>query len=151
MLKKLIESGLIDANLGASDKETALRRLLAALADAGHIQKKHLAAIEKRLLAREELGSTGIGNGIAVPHVKAAEIETTSIAVARLAEGIDYDAIDGRAVTGIFLIVAPEDATEEHLQVLRWVSSLARNADFRRFLAHAAGEREIRELLVEML
>lgn len=151
MLKKLIDDALIDPSLAATDKEATLRMLLARLVEAGRVDKKHLAAMSKRLLAREKLGSTGIGNGIAVPHVKAVEVRTTSIAVARLPEGMDYDAIDGRPVHGIFLIVAPQAAAEEHLQVLRWVSSLARSADFRRFLAHAAGEREIRELLTEML
>lgn len=151
MLKKLIDNAVIASSLEATDKEAALRQMLAGLVEAGRFEKKHLAAIGKRLWAREELGSTGIGNGIAVPHVKAAEIPATSIAVARLPGGIDYEAIDGRAVHAVFLIVAPQAAAQEHLQVLRWVSSLARNADFRSFLANAAGEREIRDLLAEML
>lgn len=151
MLKKLVETALIETSIEETDKSKVLGRMLSGLAAAGRVPAEHLPALEKRLLAREELGSTGIGNGIAVPHVKAAEVETMTIIVARLADGIDYEAIDGRPVQGIFMIVAPQEAPEEHLQALRWVSSLARSADFRRFLGGAVSEREIRDLLVEML
>ena len=72
------------------------------------------------------------------------------MALARSQEGIEYQAIDGRSVQTLFLIVAPSDQAEAHLEALRWISTLARNADFRRFVLSAAGADEIRELLREM-
>jgi PTS system fructose-specific IIC component len=151
MLERLVEAALIEAALVPADKAAALRGLLGALAKAGRFKKKELPDLEESLFAREELGSTGIGNGIAVPHLKSSSVGSMCMAVARLPGGIDYQAIDGRPVHGIFLIITPEAASDDHLRALRWISSLARSADFRRFLASAETERQIRDLLIEML
>jgi mannitol/fructose-specific phosphotransferase system IIA component (Ntr-type) len=85
-----------------------------------------------------------------VPHVKLDTIQQTSIVLARSQDGIEFEAIDGRPVHTVFLILAPAAAAEEHLHLLRWISGLARSADFRRFLGQAKDEAEIRELLREM-
>jgi mannitol/fructose-specific phosphotransferase system IIA component (Ntr-type) len=105
----------------------------------------------RQLHEREALGSTGLGNGVAVPHVKQTRVAEIRLAVAISAAGIPFDAIDGRPVHIMFLVLGTKGAApEEHLQVLRWVSGLARNADFRRF-ARSAGSRDaLRELLTEM-
>jgi PTS system nitrogen regulatory IIA component len=109
-----------------------------------------LKAVRKKIIERENLGSTGIGNGIAVPHVKDRGIERISLVLARSNDGIDFAAVDGRDVNTVFTIFAPEDHADEHLQILRWISVLARNADFRSFVRNASGEAEIRDLLHEM-
>jgi mannitol/fructose-specific phosphotransferase system IIA component (Ntr-type) len=151
MLHELVKAALIQVALEPDDKAAALRGLLATIAKAGRVKKKDLADLEESLFAREELGSTGIGNGIAVPHLKSDRVAAMCMAVARLPSGVDYQAIDGRPVHGIFLIITPQKASEDHLRALRWVSSLARSADFRRFLAGAETEAQIRDLLAEML
>lgn len=150
MIPKLIESTLILSSLSTSDKDGALDEILAAAVAEGRLAKKLLAPVRKKMVERERLGSTGIGNGIAVPHVKHAGIERVEMVLARSESGIDYAAVDGRAVHTIFMILAPEVAPDDHLKLLRWVSSLARSADFRRFVMQAEGEAEIRELLREM-
>lgn len=150
MIQELIDSALVLDDLKASTKDAVLDEILAAAVDGGRLQKSKRAAIRKRLAEREELGSTGIGNGVAVPHVKADAVGDTLLVLARSHDGVDFDAVDGRPVHTVFLIVAPKDAAEEHLQLLRWISGLARSADFRRFFRSAADEREIRELLREM-
>lgn len=150
MIHALIDSALILERLEASSKHDAIEEILTAAVDAKRLSRNRLTAIRKRIEEREALGSTGIGNGVAVPHVKVDSVQETLMILARSVEGIDYGAIDGRPVHVLFLIVAPKNAADEHLQLLRWISGLARNADFRRFFAHAADAAEIRDLLTEM-
>lgn len=150
MIRNLIDSALILEDLAAGSRDDAIDEMLVAAVAAGRLTKGKRANVRKRLLERETLGSTGIGNGVAVPHVKLDAVSETLMVLARSSAGLDYCAVDGRPVHSVFLVVAPKDATTEHLQLLRWISGLARNADFRRFLKSADGEREIRDLLVEM-
>ena len=149
MIATLIDEAVIlDAE--APTKEGFLDAMLDAMVAAGRVQTADRAGIGKQLREREALGSTGIGNGIAVPHVKSGKIDQICLALARSGDGIDYQAIDGLPVHTVFLILAPVDQAESHLQALRWISSLARNGDFRRFVQSAGGEAEVRDLLREM-
>jgi mannitol/fructose-specific phosphotransferase system IIA component (Ntr-type) len=150
MIAALIDSAVILDNLEAAAKEDALGSALQAAVDAGRLAKKDLTAVRKRLLEREAMGSTGIGNGIAVPHVKGKEIRQMSLVLARVPKTLNFQAIDGRPVHTIFLLLAPPDDPEAHLKLLRWISSLARNPDFRKFVVTAKDAKEIRELLHEM-
>lgn len=150
MLKDLIDSALILESIQAVSKEAALDEILAAAVKAKLIRSKKSSVIRELLQKREELGSTGIGNGVAVPHVKADEIVKPSIVLARSTAGIPYAAVDGKDVRTLFMLLGPKNAAEEHLQVLRWISTLARSSDFRRFVIGAKGEAEIRDLLHEM-
>lgn len=150
MIEALIQSTVILEALVASEKEAALEEMLQALVASGRVEQSDAPKIGKRLREREALGSTGIGNGVAVPHVKTDRVDSVAMALARSPEGIEYQAIDGRSVQTLFLIVAPSDQAEAHLEALRWISTLARNADFRRFVLSAASEDEIRDLLREM-
>lgn len=150
MISDLIDSALVLEEVAATTRAEALEEMLAATVAHERLTKAKLTTIRRKIAEREALGSTGIGNGVAVPHVKSDAVTETVLVLARSAAGIEFGAIDGRPVHAVFLIVAPKDAAEDHLKILRWVSVLARNADFRRFLKHAADEREIRELLHEM-
>jgi len=104
----------------------------------------------KRLTEREAIGSTGLGNGVAVPHLKSDEVQGVTMVLARSKAGIEWQAIDGRPVHIVFLLVSPADEPEAHLRCLRWIATLARSADFRRFLLDAADVEAMRELLREM-
>jgi mannitol/fructose-specific phosphotransferase system IIA component (Ntr-type) len=150
MFSKLIESATIIESLVASAKADVLKEMLKAGVDSGGLAVKNTATLRKKLAEREKLGSTGIGNGVAVPHVKSGAISEVCMILGRSVQGIDYQAIDGRPVHTVFLLVVPTDQAEVHLQSLRWIASLARNPDFRRFVLSASGEAGIRELLHEM-
>ena len=150
MIPELIQSALILEDLGAVDKSGAIAEILDAGCQAGLFTKRQRTAFSKRLMEREKLGSTGIGNGVAVPHIKGKEVTAPWLILARSLGGVDYAAVDGRAVHLVFLLGMPLDQAEDHLHCLRWISGLARNADFRRFCAGAAGEQTIRDLLHEM-
>lgn len=149
MIQQLIASCSIIPALEAKEKFAVFDEMLATLAEHQKMSTRDRNAIRKLLLEREEQGSTGLGNGVGVPHVKA-KVEQVLLVLANTTEGIPFDSIDGRPVHTLFLVVTPKDQPDGHLQVLRWVSSLARNADFRRFVLKAESESEIRELLEEM-
>lgn len=151
MNQSLIESVVLPPSLKASSREEAFAEILDHMVEGGAIAKSDHKGIYQQLLAREELGSTGLGNGVAVPHVKEAPVDGLRLAVAISEAGIPFAAIDGRPVHILFLVLGPCGAQPvEHLSVLRWVSGLARNGDFRRFALAAGGSAGLRDLLVEM-
>lgn len=136
--------------LQAETKDGALKELMAIAQEAGAFPKKSLKSISKLLSDREAIGSTGLGNGVAVPHVKAAGVGDPTLVLARCKAGLEWQAIDGRPVFIIFMLVSPADEPERHLGYLRWISTLARSSDFRRFMLDAADEAGMRDLLIEM-
>ena len=85
-------------------------------------------AVQKCLAERERLGSTGFGNGVAIPHGKLAALKTVYVMVAKLAEPIDFKAVDDVPVDIVFLLLSPTDAGAEHLKALAAVSRVVRNA-----------------------
>jgi mannitol/fructose-specific phosphotransferase system IIA component (Ntr-type) len=151
MIPSLVENATIVVELKSSTKDAAIKELLKAAQAAKIFPKKHEAAFAKKLLERESIGSTGLGNSVAVPHLKHDEVATSSVVVARAPGGIEWQAIDGRPVSILFFVASPSGDPESHLQCLRWISSLARNADFRRFLLDSEEVDQIRELLREMI
>jgi PTS system fructose-specific IIC component len=150
MIVKLIDAATMVGELQAKDKKTALDELLGHAETAGAFPAKAQKALAKRLVGREAIGSTGLGNTVAVPHVKGDEVKQTTLVLARCKKGLDWQAIDGRPVHCVFLLVSPAAQPEGHLQCLRWIAGLARNADFRRFLLDAKDGNAMRDLLREM-
>jgi mannitol/fructose-specific phosphotransferase system IIA component (Ntr-type) len=150
MIGTLVERAALVAQIEANQKEGALKELLAVAQTSGAFAAKGLKAMQKRLMDREAIGSTGLGNGVAVPHVKADDVSGVTLVLARCKAGIEWQAIDGRPVQIVFLLVSPANEPELHLRCLRWISTLARSADFRRFLVDAKDDTGMRELLREM-
>ncbi len=151
MIARLVEDAALLSALSAKNKEGALKELLTAAHGVGKLSPKAGKALAKKLHDREAIGSTGLGNGVAVPHVKSDDVDGVTLVVARSTEGLEWQAIDGRAVFILFLVVSPVNEPEQHLQCLRWIATLARSADFRRFLLDAEDESAMRELLREMV
>jgi mannitol/fructose-specific phosphotransferase system IIA component (Ntr-type) len=150
MIGTLVEAARLVPQIQANNKDAALKELIAIAQEAGAFPKKALKAVAKLLSDREAIGSTGLGNGVAVPHVKADSVDGATLVLARCKEGVEWQAIDGRPVHIIFLLVSKAAEAERHLACLRWISSLARSSDFRRFLLDAQDEAAMRDLLVEM-
>jgi len=151
MNKSLIQSTILVPSLAATERDAALGEVVAAVAAAGVLAAKSKGRVVKQLIEREALGSTGLGNGVAIPHVKETKVDEIVVALAISSAGIGFDAIDGRPVHIMFLVLGPKGGPpDEHLAVLRWVSSLARNADFRRFALGVFDADGLRELLTEM-
>jgi len=99
------------------------------------------------LLARERLGSTGLGHGVALPHARVPGLAHATGAFLRLREAVDYDAPDGEPVDLLFGLVVPEESTEQHLRILAELAENFANGDVRERLRSAASAREVSELL----
>ena len=88
-------------------------------------------AIYENLIAREKLGSTGFGNGIAIPHCRLEDCHQAIGALLQLDGKIDFDALDGQPVDLIFVLLVPQEATEQHLQILKMLAGKLDRADLR--------------------
>ncbi len=139
----------IRANLAADDKPGVIREMVQALVDAGKIEANEREGIVRAILNREELGSTGIGRGVAVPHTKHSSVEQLVGGVAVSHDGVDFDSLDGEKVFLFFLLVSPLDRPGDHLRALENISRQLRNDTFCRFLKQSKTPEEIRQLLEE--
>ncbi|MEI6314384.1 MAG: PTS sugar transporter subunit IIA, partial [Syntrophus sp. (in: bacteria)] len=101
------------------------------------------------LLEREKLGSTGIGDGIAIPHGKLNIVDDLAISFGRSKEGIDFKAMDGKPVYLFFLLLAPENAAGQHLKMLAKLSRMLKDATFRKNLLEAPSKEEIYRIILE--
>lgn len=99
------------------------------------------------LAARESLGSTGIGDGVAIPHGKIKGLKGLVLAFGRSTRGIDFDSLDGQPARLFFLLVAPEDAPGEHLRALARISRLMKNGHLRESLLKAQDKKEMKRIL----
>jgi PTS system nitrogen regulatory IIA component len=120
----LITPDSVIANLRASSKKQALQALAQR---ASEIIEQHERAIFDVLLERERLGTTGVGNGIAIPHGKLPDLDRLHGLFARLERPVEFDSIDEQPVDLIFLLLAPESAGADHLKALAQVSRLLRD------------------------
>ena len=123
-ISDLINIDSVEANLRASSKKQAIQDLARKAAD---IVGLHERAVFDVLMERERLGTTGVGNGIAIPHGKLANLDKLYGLFARLETPIDFQAIDEQPVDLIFLLLAPESAGADHLKALARVSRLLRD------------------------
>ncbi len=144
-----ISTEAIRAKLNTENKEGVIREMAQALADAGKIAPGELEGIVKAILKREELGSTGIGRGVAVPHTKHASVNRLVGTVAVSPEGVDFDSLDGEKVQLFFLLISPPDRPGDHLRALENISRQLRNDTFCRFLKQAKSAEDIKLLLEE--
>jgi len=139
----------IIAAMTASTKQSAVKELIQKLVASGCLPKSESAKALRAIMRREELGTTGIGNGVAVPHAKYAGMSGCVCALGRSVEGIEFDALDGRPVHLLFLIVSSPDAAAPHLAMLKKVTAVLRDDVFCTFLKRAKDEDELVELLCE--
>ena len=137
------------AELTAEDKEGVIEEMVQALLDAGRIKEGELDSIVKAVLKREELGSTGIGRGVAVPHTKHPSVDRLVGTVAVSHEGVDFDSLDGEKVHLFFLLVSPPDRPGDHLRALENISRRLRDDTFCRFLKQSNTPEDIQQLLDE--
>ena len=151
-MMKLTEFVIRDAilpNIKSSAKEEVIREMVASLKASGAIKAADEEAVVAAILKREELGSTGIGNGVAVPHTKHASVEKLSATVAISRNGVDFASLDGEDVFILFLLVSPPDRPGDHLRGLENISRHLRSQDFCNFLNQSSTTADIWDLLAE--
>lgn len=122
-LGSLIRPDLIFPDLPAGDRAEVLRALAGRLAERGLVSDA--GTLFDKLWEREQLGSTALGGGIAIPHCKLDRLKSGVVALGRVQEGVDFGAADGQPVRLFFLVISPSQSPAEHLQILaaisRWV------------------------------
>ena len=136
-LTDLVAPNAILSALRANNKKQVLQELAAKAAE---LTGQNERAILEILLQRERLGSTGVGNGVAIPHGKLTNLSRLFGLFARLERPVDFEALDGRAVDLVFLLLAPEDAGADHLKALARVARLLRDQDVARKLRQSSEE-----------
>ena len=146
-LSDLITPDRVVCDLEVPSKKRALEQLSDLLSH----NQTGIAAIDiyNSLLARERLGGTGIGHGIAIPHGRLQSTQETLGAFIRLKEGIDFDAIDHQPVDLIFAMVVPEEATQEHLQTLAKLAKMFNDEQVRDKLRAASNATELYQQLLD--
>ena len=139
----------IRGNMAAVDKQGAIREMVQSLVDAQRVNPAEFESIVKAILKREELGSTGIGRGVAVPHTKHPSVDRLIGTVAVSPAGVDFASLDGETVNLFFLLISPPDRPGDHLRALENISRQLRDDTFCRFLKQAKSPQEIATLLDE--
>lgn len=131
-IEEVLAESCVISDIKNKTKQGALTELVEALMQAGLIDDVDGAV--RVILDREKLGSTGIGDGIAIPHGKLKGIQAILCAFGRSAEGVDFDAVDGKPVHIFFLLLAPEESASLHLKMLSRISKILRDSSFRKKL-----------------
>ena len=144
----LVSEATVD-ELESTGKEAAIQELIGKLVEAGKLKKKDVEDVVKAIMDREALGSTGIGQGIALPHAKHSAAKRLTGCLGRSRKGVSFAAIDGEPVYLIFLLVSPPDQPLPHLKALELVSAVLRDENFSRFLKRARDQEELVSLIVE--
>ncbi|MCM8799184.1 MAG: PTS sugar transporter subunit IIA [Candidatus Omnitrophica bacterium] len=134
-------------NIKSTKKEEVIKELVDALINAEEIEKRHRNKIVDALLAREKLGSTAIGQGIAIPHAKSEYVEKLVAALGISSSGVNFDALDEEPVYIIFLLLAPQDSAGPHLKALASISRLLKDKYFRENLKACKDEKSIINLI----
>jgi mannitol/fructose-specific phosphotransferase system IIA component (Ntr-type) len=148
-LSELIDAKAVVSEIGANSKKDAIRELVVALASAGKVQEAEVDSLVAALMAREQLGSTGIGQGLAVPHAKHEKVSELVVAFGRSRAGVEFDSLDGEPAYLFFLLLSNKEASGMHLEALAYITKLLRDDLFCRFLRDAKDTGEVLDLLKE--
>ena len=147
LLTELLTPDRIKIPLTAVRKEDLLRELVDIVARTAEVTDP--ADVLRAVEEREAVLSTGIGGGVAIPHGKAASVESLVLAAGVAPDGLDFEALDGQPVQLFFLLVGPESAAGDHVKALSRISRLLRREGFRSRLAAAASPQQFYDILAE--
>ena len=148
-LTDIVAADAVITNLKATTKDEAIREIVNSLRAAGKVAAEHTEAIISAIMKREELGSTGIGRGVAVPHTKHGSVDSIVATVALSEAGLDFAALDGEVVHILFLLISPPDRPGEHLRGLETITRHLKSDDFCSFLRQAKTKEQVIDLLKE--
>lgn len=135
--------------LRAEDRDGAIAELVSALDKAGRLGKGNCEEIIKAMIKRENEASTGMGKGIAVPHVKHHAVKDVVAAIGRSGVGIDFPALDKQPVYSVILLISPTDNPDKHLQMMEYVFKHLQQEKFRRFFRQSQTAQQLEALLRE--
>jgi nitrogen PTS system EIIA component len=143
-ISNLLNEENIISDLKSLDKKEAIKELAEPIAKSFNID---IETLIKVLMEREKLGTTGIGEGIGLPHGKMKELESPAVSFGISKKGVNFDSIDGLPTYIFFLLLTPDEATVMHLQLLAQVSGLLRNKQIREALLTVTDKKEILSII----
>ncbi len=145
----LVVNDAIIPELTSTKRDEVISEMVDSLVASGCVSEDHREEFTKAIIRRENKGSTGFGHGVAVPHVKHADIKTMHIAIGNSADGIDFKALDREPVYSVIMLLSPEDQPECHLDAMEAIFSSLSQDTFRRFLRQANNTEDVLTLLTE--
>ena len=146
-LSEILEENNIIPELKAREKKGVLEELAEVVYNSDPSIDK--GALVKVLVERERLGSTGIGDGVAIPHGKLSGVTNPIISFGRSKEGLGFDSMDGQPTYLFFLLVAPENSSGVHLQVLARIAKILKRSSFRKKLMEASTQKELYQTIIQ--
>ncbi len=136
-------------DIKSTKKEDVIKELVDSLINAGDVDKRSRAKLVEALMAREALGSTAIGQSVAIPHAKSDCVEKLVAAFGISKKGVDFDSLDGEPAFIFFLLVAPQDSAGPHLKALARISRLLKDKYFRDSLRSCTDDKEILRIITQ--
>ncbi len=149
VISNLFDPKCIQLELAARTKEAAVKELVTLLASAGSLRADDVDRHIREVMAREKISSTGIGKGIAIPHVLVAEVNAITMAVGRSVKGVPFEAVDGKPAHLIFLIIGPQGQNNEYLKILSTLSRYLNDRAFFEALMKVETPEEAADLVKE--
>lgn len=135
--------------LQASDRDGVIEELVWSLDKAGRLRKDKCKDIIREVIKREDEASTGLGKGVAVPHVKHKTVKGVIAVIGQSSKGINFFALDKQPVYSVILLISPEDDPDKHLQAMENVFRNLQKERFRKFLRHCRSVEQIEDLINE--
>jgi len=136
--------------LKAKGRKGVITELVSALDKAGRLGKNNREEITKAVIKREKEASTGMGKGVAVPHVKSQAVKDIVATIGQSSAGIDFSSLDKKLVYSVILLISPADDPDRHLQAMEHVFKYLQDEKFRKFLRQSKTAEEIEDLLTEV-
>ena len=136
-------------DIKSTKKEDVIKEMVDALIKAGDIEKRHRNKVIDDLMNRESLGSTAIGQGVAIPHAKVNCVNKLVAALGFSRKGVDFNSLDGEAAYIFFLLLAPQDSAVPHLKALARISRLLKDKHFRDSLRACTDEKSIIKIVTQ--
>jgi PTS system nitrogen regulatory IIA component len=146
-ITEILKKEHIIENLVSTDKESTLDELSSFLKDKGMVSNKE--TLQSALMEREALGSTGIGENVAIPHAKISAIDQIITVFGRSIKGIEFDSLDKKPVHFIYLVLAPMNSSGQHLKVLARISRLLKNKSLRESIIRATEANQIYAIIAD--
>lgn len=144
-LSDIVCNAAVIPEMEASERDEVIVELVTALAKAGKIDQVKCKAIANAVIKREKDASTGIGKGVAVPHVKHKDIKDVVVAIGGKSDGIDFSSLDKQPVYSVILLLSPAADPDKHLQAMENIFKNLQKEDFRSFLRQARTEQAVIE------
>ncbi len=148
-IMEFLSKKAILTDIKSTSKEEVIQEMVDYLIEAGDVEKRNRNKLIDALMSREALGSTAIGQGIAIPHAKCDCVDKLVAAFGLSKKGVDFDSLDGELAYIFFLLVAPQDSAGPHLKALARISRLLKDKYFRDTLRNCTDEKSVIKVITQ--